>query len=180
MTTLQDRLNTVTQRASALSQKLEEAAKIRSSFELRVAATELVTIRELADMIRERIRDEHSATILLESEDAVTRIEAKLESMQQAKVIKTQAATQCTELALPTVCGLVHQDKAVKYYCITASKAYGYGIFSAHDNKDDARYNAILTGGSCTYVDRNSEDGSIIEPHALREARRIASEYADK
>ncbi|MBX9689565.1 MAG: hypothetical protein K2X27_22840 [Candidatus Obscuribacterales bacterium] len=77
---------------------------------------------------------------------------------------------------LPVVRGLAHDEKSVTHYCVTASKEHGHGVFSAHDNKDDARFNAALTGGKCCAVDRN-EDGRIIKPHALREAERIASEY---
>ena len=76
----------------------------------------------------------------------------------------------------PVVKGLAHDDKKVTHYCVTAGKEHGHGVFSAHDNKEDARYNAELTGGKCCFVERN-EEGQIIKPQALREAQRLESEY---
>ena len=78
--------------------------------------------------------------------------------------------------SLPTIKGMAHDARQVTHYCVTADKSNGYGIYSAHANKEDARFNAALTGGKTAAVDRN-DDGQIIEPAALREARRLQSEY---
>lgn len=85
---------------------------------------------------------------------------------------------QLDQLELPTIKGLPKDAPNVTHFCVTASKEHGHGIFSAHDNKDDALFNAALTGGKTDYVQRREDDPRFVVPGpALREARRVAAEY---
>lgn len=99
-----------------------------------------------------------------------TAIDARIPTVEQ----------QLAHLETPTIKGLPRGDERVTHHCVTACKEHGYGILTAHDNKEDARFNAALTGGKTDYVDRGSREERpefVVPGPALREARRLASEY---
>ncbi len=156
--TLRSRATALSVRAQALKAAFSQAAEIRQSLELSAASICASQCAASAAEYLEMIDES--------SEIGLVPLEAYLGASER----------YLSELNLPTVRGMAHDAKTVTHYCVTADKLHGHGVFSAHDNKDDARFNALLTGGKCTAVDRN-EDGKIVEPAALREARRIASEY---
>lgn len=85
--------------------------------------------------------------------------------------------SQLDQLVPPTIKGIARGDQKVTHHCVTACKVHGYGIFSAHDNKEDARFNAALTGGKADYVERTEGQERVLPGPALREALRLASEY---
>jgi len=147
----------IRQRAVALTARLQAGQLIRQSLETSTAIMDLQRIVQSVDAVEKRSKSGSDTEPSTEKEIAAL-------------------ASAVDSLKIPFVRGLAHDAKSVKYYCVTADKEHGHGIFSAHDNKEDARFNASLTGGKCCPVDR-SEDGRIIKPQALREAERLASEY---
>lgn len=96
-----------------------------------------------------------------------TAIDARIPTVEQ----------QLAQLQLPAIKGLPWNGDRVTHHCVTACKEHGHGVFSAHENKEDARYNAALTGGKTDPVERREERPGIVPGPALRDARRLAAEY---
>jgi hypothetical protein len=152
-TTQSERLISIRARLAALQTAVKEAAEIRQSLELFQFQTSLAAI---AGSLPEHQGSDACCICLA---GVITRSERAL-----------------NELHVPTVRGLPHDDPKATHLCITACKRFGYGILSAHDNKADARYNAILCAGKCSAIDRDDQ-GKVIPGAAYREAVRLAAEY---
>jgi len=151
--TQNERLIAIRARIAQLNTAIKEAAEIRQSLELLQFHTNIAVI---ANSLPEH-QVNHACRICLEG--VINRSERALD-----------------ELQLPTVRGLPHDDPKSTHFCITACKRFGYGILSAHDNKADARYNAILSGGKCSAIDRDDQ-GKVIPSAAYRDTMRLAAEY---
>lgn len=69
-------------------------------------------------------------------------------------------------------------DPHLRYACVTASEAFGRGVFSWHRYEGHAQRNAALTGGWCVPVERD-EHGDVVLPEAAGQALVYQSDPAE-
>lgn len=74
---------------------------------------------------------------------------AALESfLDEAETAAEQIEAQLDRIKPPCIRGLALNDPSVTHHCLTEARE----IYSAHENKEDALYNATVIGGRCCPV----------------------------